>query len=638
MYDIGVYDTDTPHQIGTYTRIVNRGNYKSIVYDGCVGVPLPIITQKEMKPVFLSERTQLEAYFEKHGTDVYESGKYRKMARMISKNGAIPYMMPYPMETEAGMVSSKDVYGGTEKVSVSIKFVGSGNADTLDYEKSIFLDALNGAVATAKYENKRLSVTIAPRNGANHEFPMINTTVGVGGHWEEEYAFRYNIPDLNSVNIVCKCTVHLKQEIKSRSPVSFMLGGGAFDINYDNCNPESGSYTCTIVATNNIDTDDGEIVVPFISMLMYPGYGSASSTVWYVLTIADKEDDIENYKITFAKYDATAKNKISMIKTIESLSKENLTWKSLVSSNIIPSLSCGVSLNNIPVAPGTYVFTARGALGGYKKWVDTWIDHLKNAPAYIATQVCVDWKYFTNEPAERNTALKEFEEYVLAKYKSENINTMLVVDEDLVKANYDTDRLSVSNDHLVVCKLRNSTESELLTCAVAAGLSASGCNTATARELDVSELSKPSDIIYYKSQMLNKYSRDGVLCIHKVIGLHNPVIYHDITSYVHSSEASIDVSYVHTRGYAIRTIGKLIYDIGVMYNSQYAGRIRNNATDLLKSEVYAICKKYGESNHIVLMEIHDIVITADPQAESIEIYLPLKISPYVETILLTISI
>jgi hypothetical protein len=76
----------------------------------------------------------------------------------------------------------------------------------------------------------------------------------------------------------------------------------------------------------------------------------------------------------------------------------------------------------------------------------------------------------------------------------------------------------------------------------------------------------------------------------------------------------------------------------VLYNSQYAGRIRNNATDLLKAEVYAICKKYGESNYIVLMNIHDIVITADPLAESIEIMLPLKISPYVETILLTISI
>jgi hypothetical protein len=372
-------------------------------------------------------------------------------------------------------------------------------------------------------------------------------------------------------------------------------------------------------------------------MLTYPGYGSASSTVWYVLTIADIEDDIENYKITFAKYDASAKNKISMIKTIESLSKVNLTWESLVSSNIIHSLSCSNSLNNFHVVPGTYVFTARGVLGGYKKWVDIWIDHLKNAPAYIATQVCVDWKYFTNEPANRNTTLKEFEEYVLDKYKSENINTMLVVDEDLVKANYDTDRQSVSNNHLVVCKLRNSTESELLTCAVAAGLSASGCNTATAKELDVSELSKPSDITYYKSQMLNKYSREGVLCIHKVIGISNPVIYHDITSYL-VSETMTDVSFVYTRGYAVRTIGKLIYDIGVLYNSQYAGRIRNNATDSLKAEVYAICKKYGESNHIVLMNIHDIEITADPLAESIEIMLPLKISPYVETILLTISI
>ena len=635
MYDIGVYDTDSPYQIGTYTRTVNNGNYKSFVFDGCVGVPLPIITQMEMKPVLLSDRSKLEAFFEKHGTDVYESGKYRKMARMISKNGAIPYLMPYPMESEAGMVSSQDVCGGTEKVSVSFKLVGSEDKDTHDYEKAIVLDALNGAVATARYENKRLSVTIAPRNGAKHVFPVINATVGVGGHWEEGYVIEYKVPGVGDADIECKCTVHLKQEIKSKSPFSFMLGGGAFDVNYDECNPESGSYTCTFVAANNIA--DVDVDRPFISMLMYPGYGSASSTVWYVLTISDKEDDIENYKITFAKYDATAKNNISMIKTIESISKENLTWGSLVSSNIIQSLSSSNSLNNIPVAPGTYVFTARGVLGGYKKWVDIWVDHLKNAPAYVATQVCVDWKYFTEEPAERNTALKEFEEYVLGIYKSENINTMLVVDEDLVKANYDTDIHSVHNEHMVVCKLRNSTESELLTCAVAGCLSASGCNTATAMMLDVSELSKPNDIMYYNSQKLKKYSADGVLCIHKVIGIPNPTIYHDITSYLPSEESSKG-SFVHTRGYAVRTIGKLIYDIGVMYNSQYAGRIRNNTIDLLKSEVYAICKKYGESNHIVLMGIQDIVITIDHHAESAEIILPIQISPYVETILLTISI
>lgn len=636
MYDVGMYDIGKPTDIGIYTRILERENYMSTIVDGCVGVPLPIITQTEMKPIFLTDRTRLEAFFEKHGNDVYESGKYRKMARTIAKNGAIPYMMPYPMETEAGIVSSQDVYGGTEKISVSFKFVGSGDVDELNYGKALFLDALNGAVATAKYENKRLSVTIAARNGSAHIFPEINGTIGVGGHWEREYIIGYVLPGLGKAEVVCKCTVHLKQEIKNKNSMSFMLGGGAFDVNFDDCNPETGSYACTFIATDN--ADDDYTVKPFPSMLMYPGYGSASSTVWYVLTIADKEDDIENYKITFAKYDATTNNKSSMIKSIENISKENLTWGILVSSNIIPSLSCGVSLNDWPVAPGTYVFTARGVLGGYKKWVDTWIEHIKSSTSYIATQVCVDWKYFTNEPNERNNALKEFEDYVLNKYKSENINTMLVVDEDLVKSNYDTDKQSISNDHLVVCKLRTSTESELLTCAVAAGLSASGCDTATARVLDVSELSDPSNIMYYKSQKIKKYSLDGVLCIHKIVGVSNPVIYIDNTSYQNDDFSATGKSYVHSRGYVGRTIGKLIHDIGMMYNSQYAGRIRNNALDSLKSEVYAICKKYSESNYIELIDVHDIVITIDPYTESIEIDLPIHIYPYVETILLTISV
>lgn len=638
MYEIGVYGSDDLQQIGIFTRITNRGNYKESMYDGCVGVPLPIITQKEMDPIFLSDRTQLEAYFEKHGTDVYESGKYRHMARIIAKNGAIPYIMPYPMETDAGIVSSHDVYGGNEKVSVSFKFVGSEDNDYRDYEKACFLDALNGAVATAKYENKRLSVTIVSRNGARHEFPVINTTIGVGGHWEGEYNINYIIPGMGNVILSCRCTVHLKQEIKGKNPMSFMLGGGAFDVNYDNCNPETGTYVSTIIALDHYgDNVEDDNVRATTSMLTYPGYGSASSTVWYVLTIADNENDIGNYKITFAKYDATTKNRISMIKTIESLSKENLTWESLVSSNIIPSLRCGQSLNPYPVAPGTYVFTARGAIGGYKKWVDVWMNHLKKSPVFIATQVCVDWKYFTDVPANRNTALKEFEEYVLEQYKSENINTTLVVDEDLVKANYDTNRQSVSDEHLVVCKLRNSTVSELLTCAVAAGISASGCNTATAKELDVSELRNPKDIIYYNSHKLKEYSIEGVLCIHKITGVSNPVIYHDITSYIYS-DSPYGVKFIHSRGYAVRTIGKLIYDIGVMYNSQYAGRIRNNALDVLKSEVYAICKKYGESNYIMLMDIKDIMITMDPLSESLEICLPVRISPYVESILLTISI
>lgn len=633
MYDIGVYDVNASnHGLGIYTRVVNRTNYGDSTFGGCVGVPMPIIAKQEMKPVILSEKSKLEAYFEKYGIYIYESDKYLNMARIIINNGAVPYLMPYPMESEAGIVSSQDVYGGTEKVSVSFKFVGSGDKEKEALEKAIFLDALNGAVATVKYENKKLSVTFANRNGAKHIFMDINETMGVGSRWESEYIIGY-MPDETYVPsyISCICTIHLKQEIKSKSPVSFMLGGGAFDVIYDGCTPTTGSYACTLIL-NSKEIDEEEEPV---SMLMYPGYGSASSTVWYVLTITDK--DKENYKITFAKHDASTKNKTSTIHTIESLSKKDLTWGSFISSNIIPSLSCGVSLNKIIVEPGTYVFTARGVIGGYKKWVNFWIEHLKNAPEFVATQVCVDWKYFTDKPADSNTALKEFEEYVLDKYRSENINTMLVVDEDLLKANYDNDPQSISDDHLVVCKLRNSTESELLTCAVAARLSASGCETATAAQLDVSILSNPDNITYYDTATIKKNSNRGVLCIHKIIGVSNPVIYHDITSYK-SSDYSYGVDFVHTRGYAVRTISKLIYDLGVMYNSQYVGKLRNNATDLLKSDVYAICKKYSESNYIVLMNSQDIVINADPLSETATIILPIQISPYVETVLLTISI
>lgn len=632
MYDIGVYDANTSNQgLGIYSRVVNLTNYRDSTFDGCVGVPLPIIAKQDMKPVILSEKSKLEAYFEKHGIYIYESDKYLNMARVILNNGAVPYLMPYPMGSEAEAVSSYDVYGGTEKVSVSFKFVGSGNKETEDLEKAMFLDMLNGAVATAKYENKKLSITFANRNNAKHIFTNINETMGVNSRLEGEYILLYKPDDTyKSSKVSCMCTVHLKQEIKSKSPVSFMLGGGAFDTNYDQCNPTTGTYACTLVNDSKDIGDDMSV-----SMLMYPGYGSASSTVWYVLTITDK--DKENYKVTFAKHDDTAKNKISTIHTIESISKKDLTWDSFISSNIIPSLSCGVSMKDTIIEPGTYVFTARGVTGGYKKWVSFWVEQLKNAPEFIATQVCVDWKYFTNEIDNRNTALKEFEEYVLEQYKSENINTMLVVDEDLLKANYDTDPKSISDDHLVVCKLRNSTESELLTCAVAARLSACGCETATAEPLDISILSDPDNITYYDTATIKKNSGRGVLCIHKIIGVPNPAIYHDITSYK-SSDYSSGVDFVHTRGYAVRTIGKLIYDIGVMYNSRYVGKLRNNAIDLLKSDVYAICKKYVESNHIVSMNSQDIVINADPLSETASIILPIKIAPYVETVLLTISI
>lgn len=634
MYDIGVYGADTPHRLGLFTRVVNRGNYGNNKFDGCVGVPLPIITQKEMKPVFLIDRTQIETYFEKNGTNVYESGKYRQMARMIAKNGAIPYLMPYPMETDAEMVSSQVVYGGSEKVSMSITFVGGTDTTKHDAEKAAFLDALNGATASARYVDKKLTVTVEGRAGSAPVIPAITDTVGVGGYFEKEFTLGYRFKKeekSNTIEVKCRCKVHLKEEIKGKNSVSFTLGGGAFDVNYDECKPETGSYACTLL-TGKLDTKSG---LPLASMLMYPGYGSASSTVWYILTIENK--DKENYKITFAKYDATVQNKTSMIKSIESVGIEDLTWNSLVSGNLIPYLSCGKSIGEVAVAPGTYVFTARGVIGGYKKWVSFWVEQLKNAPAFIATQVCVDWKYFTNEVNNHNTALKEFEEYVLQQYRTENINTTLVVDEDLVKGNYANDPVSMHDNHLVVCKLRNSTESELLTCAVAARLSASGCNTATASELDVSELSDPSAIMYYDSPKLKGYSDNGVLCLHKIIGVSNPVIYHDITSYINSGVSS-NVDFVRSRGYAVRTIGKLIYDIGVLYNSQYVGRIRNNATNQLKSDVYAICKKYSESNYIMLMEMHDIVINADPLDETIEIILPIQISPYVETILLTISI
>ena len=634
MYDIGVYDSKGQNQLGIFTRVVNRGNYRDIKYDGCVGVPLPIITQKEMTPVFLSDRVLLETYFEKYGSDVYEFGKYRQMARTILKNGAIPYLMPYPMEVDAGVVSSQEVYGGSEKVSLSITLVGDKNSTKHDAEKAAFLDALNGATATAKYVDKKLTVTVTGRSGSAPVIPEITETVDVGGNFEKEFTLGYKSGKDDKTNIIevkCKCNVHLKEEIKGKNSVSFMLGGGAFDTNYDECEPATGSYTCTLL-TGKLDVNSN---LPLASMLTYPGYGSASSTVWYVLTITNK--DKEHYKITFAKYDATVQNKTSMIKSIESVEIENLTWNLLVSSNLIPYLSCGASIGEVNVAPGTYVFTARGVLGGYKKWVTHWMEHLRNAPAFVATQVCVDWKYFTNEVNERNAALKEFETYVLKQYKDENINTTLVIDEDLVKGNYAIDPVSIHDEHLVVCKLRNSNMSELLTCAVAASLSTSGCNTATARELDVSELGGPSEIIYYNTPKLKDYSNKGVLCIHKIMGVSNPTIYHDITSY-DNSDSPAGLSFTHTRGYAVRTIAKLIYEIGVMYNSQYVGRLRNNNVDLLKSDVYDICKKYGESNHIVLMEMSDIVINADPRAETVEIILPIQISPYVETVLLTISI
>lgn len=635
MYDIGVYGADTPHQLGIFTRVVNRGNYNSVMYDGCVGIPLPIITQREMKPVFLADRTQLEAYFENYGTDVYESGKYRQMARMIVKNGAVPYLMPYPMETDVGMVSSQIVYGGSEKVSLSFEYVEGVNKTKLNTEKAAFLDALNGATATTKYVNKKLTVTVVGRPGSSSVIPEITGTVDVGGSFEKgiilvNKIFKDNKGD--AIEVKCKCNVHLKKEIKGKNSESFTLGGGAFDVNYDECKPSTGSYACTLF-TGKLDLVSN---LPAVSMLMYPGYGSASSTVWYVLTITDKEDK-ENYKITFAKYDASIPNKISMIKSIESVGFKDLTWKSLASSGLIPYLSCGESIGEVAVAPGTYVFTARGILGGYKKWVSQWMEHLKNAQAFIATQVCVDWKYFTNEINDRNTALKEFEEYVLKQYRAENINTTLVVDEDLIKGNYANEPVSMHDSHLVVCKLLNSTESELLTCAVAARLSARGCETATAMELDVSELSDPSAIMYYDSPKLKDYTYKGAICLHKVIGVPNPVIYHDITSYIPTGTSS-NVDFVRSRGYAVRTIGKLIHDIGVMYNSQYVGRIRNNTTNQLKSDVYAICKKYGESNYIMLMEMSDIVIDAELQAETVKIILPIQISPYVETVLLTISI
>lgn len=632
MYDIGVYDANASnHKLGIYTRVVNRGNYGNIMYDGCVGVPLPLIAKQDMKPVILSEKNKLEAFFEKYGIYIYESEKHLNMARMIANNGAVPYLMPYPMELDAGVVSAQDIYGGNAQVSMNLKFVGGADPTKHDTEKAIFLDMLNGAVATANYKDSTLKVTMEGRNGQKLEISEISGTLQPGGSIENEVTIGYKKGESESVKFECMCNVHLKKQFDK--PVKFMVGGGAFNTVYDECSLTTGSYACTIL-TGNMDKSTG----PKASMLMYPGYGSASSTVWYVLTIVDtKEKTTPSYDITFAKYDATTHQGTTPIHTVKKFPSTDLTWNKFIKGNVISNLSCGKSLEEIQVAPGTYVFTARGVIGGYEKWVSLWAEQLKNAPAFIATQVCVDWKYFTNDTTNRDKVLKEFEQCVMDKYRSENINTTLVIDEDLVKANYNADLKSINDEHLVVCKLLNSTESELLTCAVAARLSVSGCNSATAGPLDLSILSNPDDIRYYNTNSIKKYLDNGVLCIHKITGVSDPVIYHDITSYK-SSVYSSEVDFVHSRGYAVRTIGKLIYDIGMMYNLQYVGRLRNNAIDLLKSDVYAICKKYGESNHIVLMNSQDIVVKADSLSESVMISLPIQISPYVETVLLTISI
>lgn len=632
MYDIGVYDAKASNnKLGIYTRVVNHTKYRDFKYDGCVAVPLPIIAKQDMKTVFLSEKNKLEAYFEKHGIYVYESEKYLNMARMIINNGAVPYLMPYPMELDAEVVSAHDIYGGNTLVSMNLKFVGGADSTKHDTEKAIFLDLLNGAVATANYKDSSLKITMEGRNGQKLDISDISGTLQPGGSFENKVTIGYKIDESNSVKFECICNGHLKKQFDK--PVKFMVGGGAFNTTYDKCSPGTGTYACTIL-TGNVDKSTG----PKASMLMYPGYGSASSTVWYVLTIVDTKDrTTPSYDITFAKYDATTHQGTTPIHTVKKYPSTDLTWNKFIKGNVISNLSCGNSLGEIKVVPGTYVFTARGVIGGYEKWVSLWVEQLKNAPAFIATQVCVDWKYFTNETNNRDKVLKEFEQYVMDKYRSENINTTLVIDEDLVKANYSADPKSINDEHLVVCKLRNSTESELLTCAVAARLSASGCDSATARQLDLSILNNPDDINYYNSNTIKKYTENGALCIHKIVGVSDPVIYHDITSYK-SSVYSTEVKFVHTRGYAVRTIGKLIYDIGVMYNSQYVGRLRNNATEMLKSDVYAICKKYGESNHIVLMNSHDIVVKADSLSETVMISLPIQISPYVETVLLTISI
>lgn len=632
MYDIGVYNPNSVnHKLGIYSRVVNRTNYRDSNYDGCVAVPLPIIAKQDMKPVLLSERNKIEAFFEKYGIYVYESDKYLNIARMIVNNGAVPYLMPYPMELDSEVVSAHDIYGGNTLVSMNLKFVGGTDPAKHDAEKAIFLDLLNGAVATAKYVDKRLTVTVVNRNGEKLDIGEITATLQPGGSFENKISIGYKISDKDSVKFECECNVHLKKQFDK--PVKFMVGGGAFNTTYDECKPTTGTYACTIL-TGDMDKTTG----PKASMLMYPGYGSASSTVWYVLTIVDiKDGSTPSYNITFAKYDATTNQGTSPIHTVNKYPSTDLTWNKFIKGNVISNLSCGKSLGEIKVAPGTYVFTARGVTGGYDKWVSIWAEHLKNAPSFIATQVCVDWKYFTNETNNHDKVLKEFEQCVMDKYRSENINTTLVIDEDLMKANYSTDPKSINDEHLVVCKLRNSTESELLTCAIAARLSVSGCESATAGPLDLTIMNNPDDISYYDTNTLKKYSDKGVLCIHKIVGVSYPVIYHDITSYK-SSEYSTEVDFVHTRGYAVRTIGKLIYDIGVMYNSQYVGRLRNNAIDMLKSDVYAICKKYGESNHIVLMNSQDIVVKADSLSETVMISLPIQISPYVETVLLTISI
>lgn len=632
MYDIGLYDASAPdHKLGMYTRVVNRGNYRSVIYDGCVGVPLPIITRKDMKPVFIPNKGKLETFFETYGIDVYESKRYHDMAQMIIRNGAIPYMMPYPMETGAEVVPAHDIYGGNSQVSMRLKFVGGVDYSKRDLERADFLNLLNGAVVSVSYKKSKITVSLVDRNGDKIDFSGLSDDVGVGGKINKKITIGHKVNESIELKYECKGEIHLKQQFANT--IKFMLGGGAFDKNYDNCTLETGSYNCTLLTGTITQLNE-----PVVSHLMYPGYGSASSTVWYVLTVADSGDEEKaNYDITFAKYDASNSNQTTTIKTVKGYSKAELTWTKFITDNIIPGLSCGKSLEGVTVAKGTYVFTARGVIGGYENWINSWVDQLKNAPAFVATQVCVDWKYFTNDDNKRNDVLKEFEKAVLDKYRSENINTMLVVDEDLLKANYDTDSKSISDEHLVVCKFRNSTESELLTCAVAARLSASGCETATASQLELSDLKDPSSLVMYDSAKLKQYSEKGVLCIHKVIGISNPVIYHDVTGY-RASDLSEEVNFVHTRGYAVRTLAKLIYDIGVMYNSQYVGRIRNNNVDLLKSDVYDICKKYGESNYIMLMDIQDIEIDADSIKESVKISLPIQITPYVETVLLTISI
>jgi hypothetical protein len=632
MYDIGVYDANASNQkLGIYTRVVNNPNSRDVMYDGCVAVPLPIIAKQNMGPEFLSNKHKLEQYFERYSVYVYESEKYHNMARMILNNGAVPYLMPYPMELGADAVESQDIYGGTTQVSVNFKFVGGQDTSKHDQEKAIFLELLNGAVATAEYKDSNLTITLVDRKGKKLETSEITGPVNMGGSIESKVTIGYNIDKESATKIECMCNAHLKKSLDKT--VSFMVGGGAFNTKYDVESLETGTYACTVL-TGAVDEQKG----PKASMLMYPGYGSASSTVWYVLSIVDTDDKATpSFDITFSKYDATTQKGTILINTVKKYPSTDLTWNKFIKGNVISNLSCGKSMGDVKVEPGTYVFTARGVIGGYEKWVDFWVEQLKNAPVFIATQVCVDWKYFVDVNKDRNDALKKFEEFVLEKYRTENINTSLVVDEDLVKANYSAEPKSINDEHLVVCKLNNSTMSELLTCAVAARLSANGCYTATAGQLDVSILSNPDDIEYYKSSKIKEYSGKGVLCIHKIIGVSDPVIYHDITSYK-SKDYFSDVDFVHSRGYAVRTIGKLIYDIGVMYNSQYVGRLRNNTIDSLKSDVYAICKKYGESNHIVLMNIQDIAITTSPLSDTVEISLPIQISPYVETVLLTISI